>query len=414
MNPDPTRETLESLYRAAIAAADPAKAVTRAVQGWAPGGPLVIIAMGKAAPAMARAAITHFGASLHGGLIIAPHGAEQVPGITTVAGDHPIPGPGSRAAAEALGRMLVGLDRRHRVLVLLSGGASSLAGAPTAGLSDNDYQQLVRHLLGSGLDIHAVNAVRKAFSRWGGGRLTRALGPAPVRALAVSDVPGNLAGSIGSGPLTPDPDAIDRVRSYLGSADLPAGLRERLRGALDADPLPMHIPDIAVEIVADNRTALEGARREAEARGLAVEVDSEVLAGEAASQGEKIGLASRAQPPGTARIRGGETTVTLGGGHGAGGRNQELALAAAGALEGIMGPVLLAAGTDGRDGPTDAAGAIVDGTTWRRIREAGRNPARDLAQHDSHLSLDAAGALLRPGPTGTNVMDLVIAMGATA
>jgi glycerate-2-kinase len=180
---------------------------------------------------------------------------------------------------------------------------------------------------------------------------------------------------------------------------------------------------VSLEVIASNRLALEAAARHAAAVGLTPEVAAEPLAGEAAAAGTRLaafllqhcGRGSIPQPDsaGTARrcfIWGGETTVTLGAGSpGLGGRCQELALAAARALDGAgLGVTLLAAGTDGRDGPTDAAGAIVDGSTWRAAQSAGRDPARDLAGHDAYRALDAAGALLRPGLTGTNVMDVVI------
>jgi hydroxypyruvate reductase len=329
------------------------------------------------------------------------------------------------------------------VWVLLSGGTTSLVGAPEDGLASADLSTLYTLLLGSGLDIAAMNQVRKRFSRWGGGKLARALAPARVRAFVVSDVIGDDLAAIGSGPLVPDPATADDVRRLLERAGLwtrvPPALRARLeavqRGEMPETPKPgdAAFARVTLELVASNRLALEAAAKRAAELGLAPVVSAAPLAGEASAVGasvaasllEDCAVPEIPQPDGPAPIPagdgpagsgrgrcfiwGGETTVTLGDRPGLGGRCQELCLAAARVLAGApAGLALLAAGTDGRDGPTDAAGAIVDGRTWRAIAEAGRDPERDLVAHDAYYALNAAGALLRPGLTGTNVMDVVI------
>jgi len=344
-----------------------------------------------------------------------------------VAGDHPEPGPASLAAAGALERTVKRIPKTDEVWLLLSGGTSSLIAAPEPGLSPADLTSIYSLLLGSGLDITAMNRIRKRFSRWGGGKLARALAPAKVRGYVVSDVIGDDLASIGSGPCVPDPTNAGEIREQLEQAGIWPRLPESGRslvlsveaGERPETPKPGDnaFAGVSLEVIASNRLALEAAANRARELGLTAVVASHPISGEAAPAGEWLArslldrCARRGTPPDTrlCMIWGGETTVTLGEKVGLGGRCQELALAAAGALRGASeGIALLAAGTDGRDGPTDAAGAIVDGRTWQAAEASGRKPAQDLAEHNSYPALRAAGALLRPGLTGTNVMDLVI------
>ncbi len=429
---------LAALYEAAVGAVHPGPATLAALERLAPSGsrPLWIVALGKAAIAMAEAAARHArrsGRQIAGGLVVAPERAPAPDAALLVAqGDHPEPGPGSFAAAGLLGQVAGRVGAGDDVWVLLSGGTTSLIGAPGEGVAAGELQEVYARLLASGLEIGDMNRIRKRFSRWGAGRLAAALAPARVLQLVVSDVIGDDLQSIGSGPCVPDPLSAADARALLERAGLWTSLPASMRGVIEAaeagrSPETPKPGDPAFEfvetsIVASNRTALEAAARRAAELGLAAEVVSEPIAGEARAAGAAFAAMlkgqSRARPaPGGARrcvIRGGEATVTLGGDPGVqpglGGRSQELALAAAQVLDGAEGVSLLAAGTDGRDGPTDAAGAIVDGRTWSRIRAAGRDPVRDLARHDAYHALDAAGALLRPGLTGTNVMDVVFGL----
>jgi glycerate-2-kinase len=291
-------------------------------------------------------------------------------------------------------------------------------------------------LLGSGLDIHDMNIVRKRFSRWGAGRLALALSAARVRNYVVSDVMGDELSTIGSGPCVPDGTTAAAVRRLLTHAGLweriPSSMRDHLaavgRDALLETPKPGHAAfgNIEFRIVASNRLALEGAAARAEANGVSARVMNSPLGGEAAEAGR--GIARRLTASGTGPtvdrgvhaspvvlVWGGETVVRLDhSGDALGGRCQELALAAARELAaGNTSPsphFLLAAGTDGRDGPTDAAGAVVHGGTWEAIRRAGRDPGRDLATHNAYRALESVGALVRTGLTGTNVMDIVIGL----
>jgi hydroxypyruvate reductase len=425
---------LVDLYAAATSAVAPGPALAARLDDLdlEPTVPIWILALGKAALPMAAAAVQ----SLHrqglepaGGLIVAPAaGRSPHPRLTYAQGDHPEPGPSSLAAAEAVGTMAARVNRGDEVWVLLSGGTTSLIGAPEPGLEPPELTAIYRLLLGSGLDITAMNRIRKRFTRWGGGKLARALTPARVKVYIVSDVIGDDLPSIGSGPCVPDPTTAAEVRALLEAAGLWRRMPESARvlvtsaeGGKTAETPKQGDPAFArvtLELIASNRLALEAAAKRATELGLVPAVTETPISGEAATVGATLAnhlLEKRTSYPGWpsrgfALIWGGETTVSLGdGGEGLGGRCQELALAAARVMKNAPdGMALLAAGTDGRDGPTDAAGAIINGKTWATISAKGRDPARDLAGHDAYHALDAAGALLRPGLTGTNVMDIVI------
>ena len=441
-SPGPTaRDLLSQLYAAATAAAAPGPALTTRLQrvDVYPDRRLWILALGKAALPMATTAIQLLRTKRHslaGGLVVAPEGKQSPhPSLTLVQGDHPEPGTGSLAAAEALGVDASRISPDDEVWVLLSGGTTSLIGAPEPGLTPAELSAVYALLLGSGLDITAMNRIRKRFSRWGGGKLARALSPARVRVYIVSDVIGDDLASIGSGPCVPDPTTAAEVRALLESTALWPKIPEPARQLINSTvsgktaetpkPGDQAFARVTIELVASNRLALEAAAKRAAELGLAPRVVESPLAGEAATAGASVAdnlfnnCVQRAIPqPRSAPaclIWGGETTVSLGENPtGLGGRSQELALAAARALDGAPeGTALLAAGTDGRDGPTDAAGAIVDGRTWSAIEARGRNPARDLEGHNAYPALDSVGALLKPGLTGTNVMDIVIGICGT-
>jgi hydroxypyruvate reductase len=424
---------LADLYAAATSAVAPGPALARRLERLqlVADRPIWILALGKAALPMAETAVLVLqgrGLEPAGGVIVAPAaGRSPHPRLVHVQGDHPEPGPASLEAAGALGATAKRVGADDEVWVLLSGGTTSLVAAPEVGLQPGELTTLYRLLLGSGLDITAMNRIRKRFSRWGGGKLARALAAARVRVYAVSDVIGDDLPSIGSGPCVPDPTTAAEIRALLEGAGLWHRIPEHARGLVTAtetgkmaetpkagDPA---FARVTTELIASNRLALEAAAARATELGLAASVMSRPIAGEASAVGTGIATSldqNCAESTGSqlkrkVMIWGGETTVTLGeGSRGLGGRCQELALAAARVFREGKRVTLLAAGTDGRDGPTDAAGAIVDGTTWDAIKAAGRDPAHDLASHDAYHALNAAGALLRPGLTGTNVMDIVL------
>jgi hydroxypyruvate reductase len=423
------------LYDAAIAAAAPGPATARAVDALPieRGSRLWIFAFGKAARPMAAAAVTSTLRSLHsivGGMIVAPDDAPSpYPTIVSMRGDHPLPGRHSFDASAKIAEIASGRRGSDVAIVLLSGGASSLIGAPVRAINESDFVVLQELLLGSGLDIAATNMVRKRFSRWGAGRLALALAPAATHCLAISDVAGDDLSVIGSGPCIPDGSSVADVTNLLQRANLfarlPAACRDYLtgvtRGTVPETPAKSHpaFAHIAGRVIGNNRLALDGVASKADDLRLATSIAPERLAGEAARAGEAIAralVAAASQGANNACFAwGGETTVTLAVPNGStamGGRCQELALAAARVLHqagaDAAGIALLAAGTDGRDGATDAAGAIVDHTTWSAVAEGGRDPAQALAAHESYKALRAASALIPRRDTGTNVNDVVV------
>jgi len=430
------------VYAAAVAGAMPGPATAAAVAGLelGPATPVQIIALGKAAHTMAGAALAALaerGAPLVGGVIVAPQALPVPhPALVAAAGDHPVPGPRSAQAAERIEAAVERVRHDETIIVLLSGGASSLAAAPIPGVAPGELAWLYQALLASGADIAAMNAVRKRFVRWGAGRLALALAPARVECLIVSDVLGDDVATVASGPCAPDPATAGELEARLRALrlwdTLPGSMREHLAdvaaGRARETPKPGDpaFARVRTQVVVSNAAALRAAADRARALGVDdVRIEPEPISGEAAECGRRLAtglLAKRARRAGAGGaacvIWGGEPTVTLGDAPDSlGGRAQELALAAASALHDAgataRAVTLLAAGTDGRDGPTDAAGAVIDATTWDAIRRAGRDPDADLAAHRSHPALDCVGALLRPGPTGTNVMDVVIGLVGT-
>ena len=433
------RELLERLYHAGVEAADPYRAVRSALGQTAIGARPWVIALGKGAVPMARGALDALSEGQRmpqGGLVVAATdvGGDVAP-LQLLVGDHPVPGGRSAAASRALAA-LVGLVRPgDDVLVLLSGGASSLIASPVDGVSAADLAGLFDGLLRSGASIGTMNALRKRVLRWGAGRLAEGLAGARTTVLVASDVIGDEVASIASGPCTADvlraADLVDLADQHHLGSFIPPGVRDYLddvlRGARPETPKSSApcFDTVIQRVVLNNATALDGIVAAAGRLGVAhVHLAPTLLLGPAASTGEAIaraccalraGGAATLGPPARCLVWGGETTVRIESGtSGIGGRSQELALAAARVLaraeEPHGGVALLAAGTDGRDGPTDAAGATVDADTWWRIVDAGIDPELALRQHDAGTALDAAAALFRPGASGTNANDVVIAL----
>ena len=424
------QENALDIFTAALRAVDPGPAVRRALRFAAipHNARLFIIALGKAAPAMAAAAVEQaraLGIDPAGGIVVShTECASPHPAMEAVTGDHPVPGERSARASARLEQVVRQISPADMVWVLLSGGTSSLIGAPSSTLTASEFAELQELLLGSGLPIGSLNVIRKRFSRWGAGRLAQALEPARVRVLAISDVPDDDLAAIGSGPLAPDPTTVADVKSLVQESGLwsrvPLPVRELACKSNQAIETPKPgdatFQNVVSEIIASNETAVQAALALARTLGYAADRASTGLQGKAAAAGialagELAAFATGHPTSSLCLVQGGETVVTLDGiaPNALGGRAQELALAASQVLSGDPRQlVLLAAGTDGRDGPTDAAGAIVTPATWSAVERSGRDPARDLASHDAYRALDAAGALLRTGPTGTNVMDIVI------
>ena len=386
-----------------------------------------VVAFGKASVAMARAVEKCLGEWISGGLVVAPHGsAERLERLEVTEASHPLPGPEGEAAARRVVQLLRDAGERDLVLCLISGGGSALLPLPAEDLTLQDKVSTTDLLLRSGATIVEVNAVRKHLSGLKGGRLARVAYPARVIALVMSDVVGDRLDTIASGPLSPDPttyaDALAVLERYGLLERVPARVREHLRrgavGELPETPKPGDpvFERVTLHVVASVAHAVEAAREEAERLGYRVAVLTVSLEGEAREVGRVVAAVAREEvqrdrplPKPACVLLGGETTVTVRG-RGRGGRNQELTLAAALGIEGLGAVLVASFASDGRDGPTDAAGALADGSTTQRARALGLDPRRYLEENDSYAFFDALGDLVRTGPTGTNVNDLVLVL----
>ncbi len=346
--------------------------------------------------------------------------------LRVLAGDHPIPGVRSFRAASVMDEYIsTSVHHGDRVLVLLSGGTSALIGAPRRGVSPEDYVACCQALLGSGLAIGPMNLLRRRLSRWGGGMMAAAFTARGAHAdvLAISDVPADELAAIGGGPCVADVTETADLLDVMANAvfhDADAELLHRTLAAV-AQTVPRITPQVDHHVIASNRQARDAVVRAARASGLAATDIAAPLAGDAHACGRAIAdaLLTAADPPSHHRAPhvfcwGGEPTVSLGSAPPRGGRMQALALAAAERLASQGGNAaqitMLAAGTDGRDGTTDAAGAVVSSTTWAALLESGLNPAALMAAHRAHDALRQIGALLPAFASGTNVNDLVLGL----
>ncbi len=414
------RETLLGIYRAALEAVRGSTVVERSLRAEPlPEGPVTVLGVGKAACAMAEGATAALGSRIRGGLVVTKEGhGRPVSGLEVREAAHPVPDARSvRAASEAL-EIAEGLGSDDLLLVLISGGASSLWTSPVEGVGLEDKQSVTELLLRAGVDIAGLNAVRKHLSRIKGGRLAVRACPARVITLAVSDVRGDRIDTIGSGPTATDPSTFFEALSVLRGASLvdaaPKAVRlyfeegaagERPETPKPGDPVFGRVQHRTVATLDD---ALRTAAREAERRGLRVWSRGACLYGEAREEGEGLArLVPSAREGGVdLLVAGGEPIVRVRG-SGRGGRAQECALAFALAVPGEPVAALFA-GTDGTDGPTDAAGALVDGETFSRARRRGLVPHAHLDNNDAYPLLEATGDLIRTGPTDTNVNDLAL------
>lgn len=423
------RQAVHSLLHAALAAADPARLVEATLGSFpSPSRIWHVAAAGKASLPMLAAATRLWGPSIAQGVCLcsSPPGESVVltrGPIRILEVDHPIPTPRNLNAAGAVLDFVARIPSEDRLLLLLSGGASAHLCLPRRPVTLPQLADITDALLRAGAPIQNLNAVRKHCEVLKGGGLARACTAGGILTLILSDVLGDPLDVIGSGPTAPDPTtfadalAILKRRALLEAVPaVTAHLRRGLAGAEAETAKPGDYLWARVDnrVIGNNRLALDAACAETSRLGYALADRREAVEGEAADFGRELAAAAKAlQISGATRsciAWGGETTVTVGPAPGRGGRNQELALAAAIALEAHPGITIVSFATDGRDGPTDAAGAVVDAETCARIRAAGIDPADALARHDSHTALGAAAVLLRTGPTGTNVNDLMVAL----
>lgn len=439
------KDSLREVFSAAIKAADPYGAVLRHLSRT--GNTLladgkgfaldrfkrtVVIGAGKGASFMAKAVEDVFGDMIDSGIVIVKYGHSiaALSKIVQFEASHPLPDEAGVKGTERIVEILKGADEATFVVCLLSGGASSLLVAPAEGLSLEDKRSTTDLLLNCGASIDELNSVRKHLSRIKGGRLAELASPATMATFLLSDVIGDRLDVIASGPTVADTttfrDAMEAVEKYGITGRLPSSVLKRLRegfaGKLRETPKGKEpfFKNSSNFVVGSLKESLAAARDAASGMGLDVQVVTAELKGEARSAARA--LAARALEARSSLRRGhrarcllfgGETTVTVKG-NGSGGRNQELALAFALEIEGVDGITLLSAATDGTDGPTDAAGAIVDGRTASTARSLGIDPAVYLDNNDSYRfferldSMSASGSHLKTGPTGTNVMDINI------
>jgi len=417
------RAGLVAVHRAALDAVHAGHALARALEAADPGpGPFVLLAAGKAACAMAEAARTTLGARVVRGAVTTKdgHAREIAGGFEVREASHPLPDARSEAAGRGALAVARTLSGSEELLVLISGGASSLWCAPAPGLALAEKRAATASLLRASIAIGELNAVRKHLSSLKGGGLLRAAAGRRVRLYAISDVPGDALADIGSGPASADPtrfrDALAVLRAQRGlEAELAPAVCARLaRGAAGeleetlkpGDPLAARCDG---QVVASLDAALAAAVRAGEAQGLRVRSLGRALDADVIALAPRLAAqVRRARADGIGLlVAGGEPTVTVRGA-GRGGRAQELALRLALALAGEPGWIALCAGTDGSDGPTDAAGAFADPALIMRARVHGLDLAAHLARSDVHPLLEATGDLLRTGPTETNVADLLL------
>ena len=389
------RALLRAGFAAGVARAEPGDAVSAALRDVAP--PARIMALGKAAIPMARAALGRFPGTPC--LVVTNReNAVALPGAQVVVGGHPVPDAGSLRAGEALLAEARRLRPGEEGLVLVSGGGSALAAAPRAGVSLADKARVSELLLASGLDIRAMNLVRQGLSRLKGGGLARAAFPGRLRALLLSDVVGDDPAAIASGPTVRPLGTPSEAAELLREKAVWDLVPESCRVALSRGSEP--VPEGEVRVVGSNAASVA-------AMGAAMpgaHIVDRPLTGDVGAAAAVVATAARAGRGVT--VWGGETTVVLRGA-GLGGRNQELAMRVALLLRDIDRPwAFLSGGTDGRDGPTEAAGGLVDDGSLARIAAAGLDVEALLARNDSHRALAASGDLLVTGGTGTNVADL--------
>ena len=418
------RSHIDLILAAVRAAADPRGRTAQGVREHPPRGRRVaVIAVGKAAPAMLQGFRDSWGGE-HDAVIVVPPGVAGPDGA--IVADHPVPTQRSLRAAQRVAAFVEaaasGATGHDGFVVLLSGGASALLCWPVEGIGVEEYAAATRDMLG--LEIRQLNAIRKHCERLKGGRLALTMGGLPCDNYLLSDVIGDDPSTIGSGPTVPDPTTFDEAREPFNyelefteaERVLLPHLREgaKRRDAETPKPGDPRLAAVRVGIVGGSAAAVQGACEAAAALGFGV-TSYRGVTGEAHWAGTELAREAALLGPPAALVYGGETTVRVGKKRGKGGRNQEVALAAALVIEGRRSIAVATFATDGVDGPTDAAGAVVTGRTCEQGRSAGLDPAQSLADHDSYSFFEALGRaghphLIKTGPTGSNVNDIAVAL----
>ena len=407
------RRDADAIIGASLSAVLPDEAVRRALKAFQPkGGKVMLVAAGKAGWQMARAAVEALG-RVDGGVVVTKYGhvKGQISGVDCYEAGHPVPDENGFAATEKALELVQGLAAEDTVLFLLSGGGSALFEKPLLPLAE--LQDVTNQLLAAGADIVEINTIRKRLSAVKGGRFARHCAPAQVFAVVLSDILGDPLGMIASGPAYPDSSscaqALDIAKRY--------GLRLSERAwALLAQETPKTLTNVETQITGSVRELCAAAAAACEALGYEPMILTDCLCCEAREAGSMLASIARTHAhdgKNLAFLMGGETVVHLRG-NGLGGRNQEIALSAALGIEGLSNALVFSAGSDGTDGPTDAAGGVVDGQTAKMLRERGIDPVQSLNDNDAYHALGAVGGLLKTGATGTNVNDVTVLLLRTA
>ena len=391
------------LFQIAIEAADPAKALATQLQRplSAPeGGRLILIAVGKAACPMMEQALRHVAGPAEALVVTNYENVRDIAGATVMPAGHPVPDENGHKGAQAVAALLEGATAQDRIVALISGGGSALLPLPVPGVSLADKARTSEVLLGAGFDITQINLVRQQLSQLKGGGMARLAAPARLEAFILSDVVGDDLAVIASGPTVAPigTSALARVVVRPVWDRLPASVQAHLA---QGHPAPSQ-PEVTNRLICSNRKSLEAMQ----AAHPGAQIVNDRLEGNVAQVAPMLAEIAKNAPSGSALLFGGETTVTLTG-TGKGGRNQDLALRMA--LSEIEGEwVFLSGGTDGRDGPTDAAGGLVDSGSAARMRAAGADPDALLGNNDAYAALQAGDDLIVIGGTGTNVADVQI------
>ena len=402
------RKDADGIIEESIAAILPDAAVQKALRGHSFGaGRIVLVAVGKAAWQMARAAADTLGERIDSGIVITKydHVMGEIPRVTCMEAGHPVPDAASFAATREALALTENLTAQDTVLFLLSGGGSALFEQPL--IPAEELTDLTEQLLASGADIVAMNTLRKRMSAVKGGRFAEHCAPARVFSIVLSDILGDPLDMIASGPAHPDTSTAADAHAV--------GEKYRLRlsptaTALLDKPLPAALPNVETQITGSVRELCAAAAAAAERRGYTPVLLTDQLASEAREAGRFLAAIARTHAGdgiSYAYIAGGETVVQVRG-KGRGGRNQELALAAADGIAGLPNVAVFSVGSDGTDGPTDAAGGYVDGDTQAALAREGKSAATALAENDAYPALNAVGGLIMTGPTGTNVNDVAV------
>ncbi len=399
----------QAVIKVALSQVKPDAAVQRALQSFQPGERTVLVSVGKAAWQMAAAAEKCLPGPLAGGIVITKYGhvKHPLPGIECYEAAHPVPDEQGFAATEKALRMVEQLNPQDTVLFLLSGGGSALFEAPL--IPGGELQEITSQLLACGADIVEINTIRKRLSRVKGGRFARACAPARVFSIVLSDVLGDPLDMIASGPAAPDTSTCAQAVAIAKKYQLKLSPEAR---ALLEQETPKQLDNVTTCITGSVRQLCTAAADACRTLGYEPLLLTDQLCCEAREAGSFLGAVARthaAQGKKTAFIAGGETVVHLTG-TGLGGRNQELALSAAPLLAGLENCCVFSVGSDGTDGPTDAAGGYVDGTTDQELRDRGWDVFRTLSQNDAYHALKAVDGLIVTGPTGTNVNDVAVAL----